>query len=51
MMSKYGNFDNEQIVEHKKEIHNNILALLYMKEENCQTLDSYFSSLLWKLSG
>ena len=51
MNTKYGEFKITQIVEHKQELHNNILALLYMKEENCPTLDNYFSSLLWRLSG
>ena len=49
--TKYGEFTITQIVEHKQELHNNVLALLYMKEENCPTLDNYFSSLLWRLSG
>lgn len=51
MESKYGNFKITQIVEHKQVLHDNILALLYMKEENSPTLDNYFSSLLWRLSG
>ena len=51
MDSKYGTFEKTQIVEHKNELHNHILALLYMKEENCSTLNDYFSSLLWKLNG
>lgn len=51
MQTKYGEFKQTQISEHKNELHDNVLALLYMKEENCPTLDSYFSSLLWRLSG
>ena len=51
MESKYGDFKITQIVEHKQVLHDNILALLYMKEENSPTLDCYFSSLLWRLSG
>lgn len=51
MYTKYGDFKITQILEHKQELHNNILSLLYMKEENCETLDSYFDSLLWRLSG
>lgn len=51
MKSKYGDFEITQIVEHKQVLHDNILALLYMKEENSPTLDNYFSSLLWRLSG
>lgn len=49
--TKYGDFKTSQILDHKQELHNNVLALLYMKEENCSTLDNYFSSLLWRLSG
>lgn len=49
--TKYGDFKTTQVLEHKQELHNNILALLYMKEENCDTLNDYFSSLLWRLSG
>lgn len=51
MKSKYGEFKITQILEHKQELHDNILTLLYMKEENHPTLDNYFSSLLWRLSG
>ena len=51
MDSKYGKFESKQIVEHKQELHDNILSLLYMKEENSSTLDKYFSSLLWRLNG
>lgn len=51
MESKYGEFKVTQILEHKQELHDNILSLLYMKEENNPTLDKYFSSLLWRLSG
>lgn len=51
MKGKYGNFKITQIVEHKQVLHDNILALLYMKEENSPTLDNYFSSLLWRLDG
>ena len=51
MNSKYGKFKVTQILEHKQELHNNVLSLLYLKEEKCPTLDNYFSSLLWRLSG
>ena len=51
MNSKYGEFPQTQIFEHNNELHACILALLYMKEENCSTLDAYFASLLWKLHG
>ena len=51
MNSKYGTFKQTQISEHKNELHDNVLSLLYMKEENCTTLDNYFHSLLWRLSG
>lgn len=51
MESKYGDFKITQVVEHKQVLHDNILALLYMKEENSPTLENYFSSLLWRLSG
>ena len=51
METKYGTFPQTQILEHKNELHDNVLALLYMKEENCPTLDEYFSSLLWRLNG
>jgi len=51
METKYGTFPKTQIIEHKNELHDNVLALLYMKEENCSTLDEYFSSLLWRLNG
>ena len=51
MESKYGEFKITQILEHKQELHDNIITLLYMKEENNPTLDNYISSLLWRLSG
>lgn len=51
MKSKYGEIKVTQVVEHKQELHDNILSLLYMKEDNSPTLDRYFSSLLWRLSG
>ena len=51
MDTKYGYFPKTQISEHNDELHANVLALLYMKEENCATLDSYFNSLLWRLNG
>lgn len=51
MDTKYGNFPKKQISNHKNELHDNVLALLYMKEEKCETLDNYFHSLLWKLNG
>lgn len=51
MNTKYGTFEKTQISEYKNELHDNVLALLYMKEENCATLNDYFSSLLWKLNG
>ena len=51
MDTKYGSFPKTQISNHKNELHNNVLALLYMKEENCGTLDDYFYSLLWRLNG
>lgn len=51
MKTKYGEFKTTQILEHKQELHDNILSLLYMKENNSPTLDNYFASLLWRLSG
>ena len=51
METKYGEIKLTQILEHKQILHSNILTLLYMKEENSPTLDKYFSSLLWRLSG
>lgn len=51
METKYGIFPRSQISEHKNELHDNVLTLLYMKEKECPTLDNYFSSLLWRLNG
>ena len=36
MESKYGDFKITQIVEHKQVLHDNILALLYMKKKTHQ---------------
>jgi hypothetical protein len=51
MYTKYGELSQAQIHDHKNELHDNILALLYMKEQDCPTLSAYFYSLIWKLSG
>lgn len=51
MNTKYGEITITQVLEHKQELHDNILSLLYMKEEESPTLNNYFVSLLWRLSG
>lgn len=51
MKTKYGNFPNTQIHKHKDTLHSDVFRLLWMKEENYDKLDQYFSSILWKLNG
>lgn len=51
MNTKYGKIDASQIRKYKQELHNRILSFLYLKEENCSTLDDYFAHFLWKLDG
>lgn len=51
MKTKYGNIDDIQIRKHKEVLHKDIFKLLWMKEENYPKLNTYFSSILWKLVG
>ena len=51
MKTKYGNFPDTQIHNHKDTLHSDVFRLLWMKEENYDKLDQYFSSILWKLNG
>lgn len=51
MNSKYGSYPDSQIHQHKDTLHSDIFKLLWMKEENYEQLDEYFSTVLWKLNG
>ena len=51
MKHKYGKFNQNQIIEYKKKLHNNIHWLLIYKEENYEFLDEYFNSLMLRLNG
>lgn len=47
----YDRFSKSQIQKSKKRLQNSIFKLLLMKEEESKNLDSYFSSLIWKIEG
>lgn len=51
MKHKYGEFDQNQIKDYKKKLHNNIHWLLIYKEENYEFLDEYFNSLMLRING
>lgn len=51
MKTKYGNIETSQIIKHKEVLQKDVFKLLWMKEENYPQLDTYFSSILWKLTG
>ena len=51
MKTKYGQFPKTQVHKHKDILHNDVFRLLWMKEENYAELDTYFSSILFKLNG
>ena len=43
MKHKYGEFNQNQIANYKKKLHNNVHWLLIYKEENYEFLDEYFN--------
>lgn len=51
METKYGNYPKKQVNTHKDTLHADVFRLLWMKEENYDKLQDYFSSVLWKLNG
>lgn len=51
MKHKYGEFDQNQIANYKKKLHNNVHWLLIYKEENYEFLDEYFNSLMLRING
>jgi hypothetical protein len=51
MKHKYGEFNQNQIANYKKKLHNNVHWLLIYKEENYEFLDEYFNSLMLRING
>lgn len=50
MEHKYGSFSENQMLDYKKKLHNNIHWLLVYKENDYKLLDEYFNTTLLKLN-
>lgn len=51
METKYGTITKEQFEDHKKQLHAMIHWLLVYREKGYEDLDSYFSSVLFRING
>lgn len=51
MNTKYGHIDDKLIKNYVERLKNKIFKALPLKEENCQTLDSYLEALIRELIG
>lgn len=51
METKYGEITTEQFEEYRKQLHGMIHWLLVYREKNYEDLDSYFSSVLFRING
>lgn len=51
MKTTYGYISQTQIAEHKEQLHKSVHRLLTYKEENYPQLNTYISTLLFKING